>query len=162
MANVFDTVTDSGASEHTRAPYHPVGRRAWLGIAFATICVGLGVHDLGFGLPARARDAAGDALWAVMMFAWLGALWPHGVLIIRAALTLGICWSVEVSQAYHAPWLDAIRRTTIGQLVLGSGFDVRDLGSYALGVIVACAIEMIVRRRPRRRGDGAPSITTGS
>lgn len=119
----------------------------WLGVALATICVGLGVHELGFGLAAGPRDVAGDALWALMMFAWIGALWPQRPLRTRAGLALIICWSVEISQAYHTPWLDAVRRTTVGQLVLGSGFDARDLASYALGVLVGCVLEAIARRR---------------
>ena len=35
-----------------------------------------------------------------------------------------------MSQLYHTPTLDAIRATQAGQLVLGSGFDPRDLAAY--------------------------------
>lgn len=129
----------------------PTDRLAWLGMALATICAGLGIHEIGFGLAGTARDVTGDALWAVMMFAWVGALWPRRSLTARAGIALLICWIVEFSQAYHAPWLDAVRRTTVGQLVLGSGFDVRDLASYALGILIACALEASVRRRAPNR-----------
>lgn len=132
-----------------RVSHSPVRRTMWVAVALATICVGLGVHELGFGLLASVRDVVGDALWALMMFAWIGALWPQGLLRTRAGFALLICWTVEISQSYHTPWLDALRRTAVGQLVLGSGFNVRDLGSYALGVLVGCAFEVSVRRRPR-------------
>lgn len=139
-------MTDGTRAEHSRSVRWAVVRFAWLGIALTTICVGLAIHGIAFGLAATLRDVAGDALWAVMIYAWMGSLWPLGPLRARAGLALAICWTVEVSQAWHTPWLDAVRRTTAGQLVLGSGFDVRDLGSYAVGVAVGCAAELVARK----------------
>jgi hypothetical protein len=56
---------------------------------------------------------------------------------------------VEVSQLYHAPAIDALRATFVGALVLGSGFDLRDLAAYALGVASALLLDvaLIVRLR---------------
>jgi hypothetical protein len=54
---------------------------------------------------------------------------------------------VEVSQLWHAPALDAIRATDIGHLVLGSGFDLRDLLAYLLGVAAPTALEVAWRLR---------------
>jgi hypothetical protein len=48
------------------------------------------------------------------------------------------CFAVEFSQLIHLPMLDALRRTTLGYLVLGSGFDRRDLAGYAGGVPRRC------------------------
>jgi hypothetical protein len=62
---------------------------------------------------------------------------------------------VEVSQLYHTPLLDAWRRTTPGQLILGSGFDLRDLGAYTLGVVATVVLELMARRR-RRSSNAAP------
>jgi hypothetical protein len=45
---------------------------------------------------------------------------------------------------YHAPWIDALRSTTLVQLVLGSGYDARDLVAYALGVAAAALIETTI------------------
>jgi hypothetical protein len=118
-----------------------------MGIALAVIAVGLGLHELGFGLPARARDFIGDALWGIMIFAWLGVLWPGSALRLRAGLALAVCWTIEVSQAYHTPHLDAARHTRLGALVLGTGFDWRDLAAYALGVAAIAALESERRRR---------------
>ena len=47
---------------------------------------------------------------------------------------------------YHAPALDAFRRTTAGHLVLGSGFDPRDLAAYAAGVLTAVFLERVALR----------------
>jgi hypothetical protein len=65
-------------------------------------------------------------------------------------LALGVCFAVEASQAYHTPGLDALRRTTIGHLVLGSDFDAWDLAAYTLGVLAAVLLE----HRWRARGQG--------
>jgi len=97
-------------------------------------------------LPARLRDLIGDALWAMMIYLSIGALAPGARLDRRAVLAVAICWGVEFSQLYHAPTLDAWRGTTVGQLVLGSGFDLRDLGAYALGVLAAWLLEVTARR----------------
>ena len=128
-------------------PPSPIRRRTFLALALATIAVGLGVHELGLGLSDTVSDISGDAIWAAMIFAWLGALWPRGALGSRAGLALVISWAVELSQIYHTPQLDAWRETTIGQLVLGSGFDVRDLGAYTLGVLAATMLELTVTKR---------------
>jgi Protein of unknown function (DUF2809) len=40
---------------------------------------------------------------------------------------------VEVGQLYHAPWIDSIRRTTLGRPILGFDFVWSDLACYALG-----------------------------
>jgi hypothetical protein len=82
-----------------------------------------------------------------MMIAWIaGALNPKARIMVRAAFALGVCWLVEFSQLYHASVLDSWRHYTIGQLTLGSGFDPRDLGAYALGIVAAVAIEIVMRR----------------
>jgi hypothetical protein len=119
-------------------------------VALACVVIGLGVNRLGVGLPPRLRDATGDALWALMMFAWVGVLLPLYGVRARAALALGICWAVEFSQMYHTRTLDAWRATTLGRLVLGVGFDARDLAAYAVGVLVGVALTLALRRRHHR------------
>ncbi|MEP6495993.1 MAG: DUF2809 domain-containing protein [bacterium] len=132
-------------------------RLGFVALALSTIVVGLVVHWRGSLLPATLRDFVGDGLWAMMIGWWIGALAPSTRLVARAWFALAICWAVEFSQLYHAPTLDAWRRTTPGQLVLGSGFDLRDLGAYALGVLMTLILERSVRRR-RDAIDVAPRI----
>jgi hypothetical protein len=109
-------------------------------LAATTIVVGLVVHRANLGLNAIARDMLGDALWAMMIFFGLGALMPRARWTTRTAAALAICAAVETSQLYHRPWLDALRATALGHLVLGSGFDPRDFLSYAIGIIVAAGL----------------------
>jgi hypothetical protein len=121
-------------------------RLMYVALALATIAVGLAVHSAGGMLHPVARDVLGDALWAVMMTWWVGAAAPSLPRAHRAGISLAICFGVEFSQLYQAPALHALRETTLGGLVLGSGFDPRDLLAYAAGVAAAMVVD---RRRMR-------------
>lgn len=121
-------------------------RIAYIALALATIAGGLWVHQGGAGLSTGARDVLGDALWAAMIAWGLGAVAPDATLMLRSAVAFVICALVELSQLIHAPAIDAIRRSTVGHLVLGSGFDRRDLLAYAAGVSVAALLEWRIRR----------------
>lgn len=123
--------------------------RVWYAaLALGTVALGLGVHLYGDFFGPTLRDVLGDALWAAMIAWCVAMLVPGAPLRNRSFVALAICFVVEVSQLYHAPALDALRRTTAGQLTLGSGFDPRDLFAYALGVLAAVLFELILRRRP--------------
>jgi hypothetical protein len=119
-------------------------------LAVGTIVLGLGVHLHGDALGPTSRDVVGDALWAAMIAWWVAAVVPAASVRDRGFAALAICFAVEVSQLYHTPALDALRRTTIGALTLGSGFDPRDLLAYALGVLATALFERTLRRRLRR------------
>jgi hypothetical protein len=109
------------------------------------MATGLLVHRFGAGLGRAVQDVAGDALWG-MMIAWgIGAMWPQVGMALRAMLAYAVCAAVEVSQLIHVPWLDAVRATRLGHLVLGSDFDGRDLLAYAIGVLGAVGLERLLR-----------------
>ncbi len=110
--------------------------------ALLTIGIGLLVHRGALPLTPRTRDVLGDALWASMMVWWMGVVWPAKTPMVRGGLALAVCVLVESSQLLHVSWLDAVRATSIGHLVLGSGFDARDLLAYTIGCGVAVAIDM--------------------
>jgi hypothetical protein len=118
---------------------------SYIAAALATIGVGLLVQGRGAALDPVARDVLGDVLWAAMMTWWIGAAAPSASLRARSATAYAVCVVVEASQLCHAPSLEALRATRVGQLVLGSGFDPRDLLAYALGVCVASLLEAALR-----------------
>src|SRR5262249_24308011 len=89
----------------------------YLGLALATIVVGLAVHFSGTLLPFAVGDILGDALWAVMMVWWISAVSPRSSLWTRGLVASAVCAAVECSQAVRTPGLDAIRQTTVGQLL---------------------------------------------
>ena len=118
-------------------------------LAIATILVGLTVHLFGSPLNPAARDITGDIIWAMMIYWLISALAPTISIAARGAMAYLLCVIVELSQLFHAPSLDALRATTPGHLVLGSGFDARDLVAYAAGVAIAYLGESIIVRRAR-------------
>lgn len=121
-------------------------RLAYVGAALATLALGLAVHLRGAALPGGARDVLGDALWAAMVYWWVGAGWPGARGAARAGAALAVAFGVEFSQCYHAPGIDAVRATTLGHLALGSDFDPRDLAAYALGGVAAGLVDFAARR----------------
>ena len=137
------------------APPFARSRTSYIALALGTVVVGLVVHLTGAGLPPAARDIVGDALWAAMILWWVSALAPDSPLVARAAVALGICFAVEWSQLYQSPGLDAFRRTRIGHLLLGSGFDPRDFAAYSAGVLAASAIDRVVGYGKARRQSAA-------
>ena len=118
-------------------------------LALGTIALGLWLHWHAPAIGSATRDVLGDACWAMMIAWWVGAAAPARGLGARSGTALAICVVVEVSQIVHTPALDALRETAGGQLVLGSGFDPRDLAAYVLGVFAAAVLERAVR--PRRQ-----------
>ena len=81
-----------------------------------------------------------------MAFLGVSALAPHARLSRRAATALAIAYLVEISQLYHAPWIDALRLTALGGLMLGFGFLWSDLACYTVGVAVGVLLERVAIR----------------
>jgi hypothetical protein len=69
-----------------------------------------------------------------MVFLGFGFLLPRAPTLTITMLALSFSWGVEFSQLYHAPWINAIRATIPGRLVLGSTFNWPDLPAYAIGI----------------------------
>ena len=76
----------------------------------------------------------------MMIVWWIGVAVPRVALRTRALAALAVCFAVELSQQFHTPMLDAIRRTVPGHLVLGSGYDPRDFVAYGAGVFTAALL----------------------
>ena len=86
-------------------------------------------------------DALGDALWATMGFLLISLIWPAMSLWRRAVAAIACAFAVEFTQLYHAPWIDRIRRTHLGAMVLGFTFDAIDLVWYVAGVTFGVMLE---------------------
>jgi integral membrane sensor domain MASE1 len=119
-------------------------RNRWIyaGLAVAVIGLALGLR-FGYVLPAMAGKYTGDALYALMAFCWIGALLPRAATAVVARFALGVCFAIEFSQLVHFGWLDWVRATTLGHLVLGARFGWWDLVAFIPGVTVAALAEGI-------------------
>lgn len=107
-------------------------------------------------LPPSLSNYGGDALWALMVFLGIGFLLAKSSTVTIALLALAFAWGVEFSQLYRAPWIDAIRATIPGKLVLGNTFNWIDLLAYALGIAVGASVEWWTRRRQTRCHNAHP------
>ncbi|PEC82279.1 hypothetical protein COK00_10095 [Bacillus cereus] len=111
------------------------------------IILGLSSRKLAFALPALLNDYLGDALWALMIFTGFGFLFPKIETKKLVFISLMFCYGIEVSQLYHAEWIDSVRATTLGGLVLGYGFLWSDLVAYTIGVGVGMFFEFMLRKK---------------
>lgn len=82
-----------------------------------------------------------------MIFIGFGFLFPKIETKKLAFISLMFCYGIEVSQLYHAEWIDSIRATTLGGLVLGYGFLWNDLVAYIIGVGVGMFCEFMLRNK---------------
>jgi len=109
-----------------------------------TIAAGLASRRYAHTLPQWAELYMGDALWALMVYFIFGFLFNKKSAMVIALLAIGFSFGIEISQLYHAAWIDAIRATRIGGLVLGFGFLWSDLLCYTVGVSVGVGIEWVI------------------
>ncbi len=107
------------------------------------VCLGLLSRKFSYLLPDVINTYLGDALWAVMiylMIATIGKSWSVNRVGFYSIL---FCYAIELSQFYNAPWIDAIRNTRLGGLILGFGFLWSDIMAYILGVSAMFLLEKI-------------------
>jgi Protein of unknown function (DUF2809) len=104
-------------------------------ILIALLCLlGIGSRRSPYILPGFIATYAGDTLWALAAFLGIGLVLPRASTRTIAYLAMSFSVAVEISQLYEAPWIDLIRQTTLGGLILGFGFLWSDLACYAVGV----------------------------
>lgn len=93
------------------------------------------------GLPSVIEAYSGDVLWALMVYFGMGWLFKDKAVAWIVICALFFAYGIELSQLYHAPWIDGIRGTTLGGLVLGYGFLMSDLVCYAVGIVIGALID---------------------
>ncbi|MBC8109258.1 MAG: DUF2809 domain-containing protein [Anaerolineae bacterium] len=119
-------------------------RLVWLLVLGVIIALGLGSRRFATDLPSFVANYAGDTLYAAAMFALTVILFPPWSITRAAIVSLVACVLIEISQLYHAPWIDSIRATRIGGWILGSGFLWSDLLCYGVGVGIMAALTWLV------------------
>ncbi|MFK3678659.1 DUF2809 domain-containing protein [Microbacterium sp. NPDC090218] len=116
-------------------------RRIALGaLALVTVAIGLLVHR---GVGGTIGDIAGDALYAALIYLLVAVVAPRWHRLAVGAAAVAFCGGVELLQLTGLPreWAAAFPPL---ELVLGSGFDARDLVVYAVAVTVAALLDATV------------------
>lgn len=124
-------------------------RIAYAVFAILVLCLGLLWRSRFFGLPLFVAKYGGDALWSLLVFVCVRFCLPGRPYSNPAIIAFGFACAVEFSQLYHAPWIDAIRATLPGRLVLGSTFNWPDIPAYALGIICGFVPDRILQFKLR-------------
>ena len=116
-------------------------------LAAATIALGLATRRFPNAFPAFIAQYGGDALWAMLVYWLLAVIWPRSAPTRLALWAFAISLLDELSQLIDWHWLQSLRGTQLGALVLGQGFLWSDLVCYAVGVSLAFVIDVAIRRR---------------
>lgn len=128
--------------------------RLWTAVALVVI-VPLGLATKRYPIEGLAwvQENSGGALYVVFFCLAALLVWPRARIWIIALAVLAATCGVEVLQLWHPPWLEAIRDTTPGALVLGSTFVWADFPFYFIGAALGWGLMWMLTRplRPRSR-----------
>lgn len=122
----------------------------------ATVLLGLATRKAPGLFPGFIAEYGGDTLYATLWVQLVGlVVWRDAVVRGRdlratwqiALTALLVCFVVEFSQALDVAFLNVIRTTTLGALVLGRGFLASDLACYVVGSGLGWGIEAGLRWR---------------
>jgi hypothetical protein len=105
------------------------------------------------------RPYFGDVLAVILVYCGLRAVlplrpWP------AAAIAFGIAVLVELGQLIGILDILGLRGNTVARIVLGSGFEWKDMLAYAAGAALALLIDR--PRRPRAIRAGAAALPRAS
>ena len=110
---------------------------------FLCIILGLSSRMYSSNLPPFIAQNAGDALWAMMVYFGFRFLLVQKSMRIAITLSLLFSFGIEFSQLYQSDWINQIRNTTIGALILGKGFLLIDLVRYTIGILLAAFVDLL-------------------
>jgi len=117
-------------------------RVVYLLLTLIVIIFGLASRKFASFLPSFVNLYAGDSLWALMIFCFVGAIFPKAKAWQNSLIALIFCYFIEITQLYHSPWIDELRRNRLAALILGRGFLWSDLVCYTLGVAFGLTSEI--------------------
>lgn len=106
-----------------------------------TMLLGLSSRIYSQNLPSFIVEHAGDFLWAMMVYFGFRFIITHQKLYLAFLLSLLFSLGIEFSQLYQAEWINRIRASLLGGLVLGKGYLSIDLLRYTVGICSAIQLD---------------------
>ncbi|WP_115991351.1 DUF2809 domain-containing protein [Cohnella lupini] len=120
--------------------------RLYYGCAIVVVVIlGISSREFAAELPVFVAEHFGDGLWASMVYLGFRMLDVRRSRMWALGLSAAFCCGVEVSQLYQAEWINEIRSTTLGALILGQGFLAVDFVRYGLGIAVTFLVDWFMR-----------------
>jgi hypothetical protein len=86
----------------------------------------------------------GDILWGLMVYFIIRFLFITRSIKWVSIASLLFCYAIEFSQLYQAPWINNIRHTVIGGLILGETFLWGDMLCYTVGIAIGIIVEKLL------------------
>lgn len=108
-----------------------------------TILLGLASRKFSHLLLLFVAQNAGDVLWAMMVYFGFRFLLVRTSLLPAILLSFLFSFGIEFSQLYQANWINQMRDTVLGALILGKGFLTVDLIRYASGILIATVLDKV-------------------
>lgn len=106
------------------------------------LVLGLLTHPARHFLPGAVTGNVGDALYALMAYLLLALVFPRLPPVRVFAGAFAFCALVETTQLYQSFWINTIRHTLIGGLILGYGFSWGDMAAYLAGASLGFFVEL--------------------
>ena len=130
----------------------PIQRRRPIYAVAVVLVIGIGLlwRSGVLPLPNFIAKYGGDSLWALVVFLCFGFVSPRSPTVRIGFIAVCFAWSVEFLQLYHAPWIDGIRSTRLGRVVLGTTFNSPDLIAYVMGIALGAFAECVYLNANRR------------
>jgi len=132
-------------SSKNELPYISVMRIAYLIAIVFSIILGLASRKYSDLLPLFVAENAGDILWAMMVYFGFRFLLVRNSFLTSMWFSFLFSFGIELSQLYQGDWMNQIRHTMLGGLILGKGFLWVDLIRYSVGIMIGIVLDRVVR-----------------
>ena len=125
--------------------------RERIGLAAILLCL----IPMGYGLRFRApiapewRDATGGAVYVTLWIVFVALFWVRNAAWKISVAVLSITCFLEFLQLWHPAWLETLRATFPGRVLLGTTFGWDDFPPYLAGAILGWLVLTTVRRLTR-------------
>lgn len=128
-------------------------RRLIYAVALVCLCaIALAVRRAHGSPPDFFNTYFPDAAWTMAVYCLLGLLFDRSPLCNLVG-ALAISYLVELSQLWHPAFLETLRATRLGGLILGYGFLWSDLLCYTVGALVCFGVHSLVQRNSKKAAE---------
>ncbi|MFB3167256.1 DUF2809 domain-containing protein [Neobacillus sp. 179-C4.2 HS] len=124
-------------------------RRTYFIAVIIPILLGLASRKYSHLLFSFLAENAGDVLWAMMVYFGFRFLFLKKSMVAAVFFSFVFSFGIEFSQLYQEDWINQIRGTILGALILGKGFLTVDLIRYTIGIVIASTLDrvMIIKKQ---------------
>jgi hypothetical protein len=117
-------------------------RLIYLFLIIVTVIVGLVSRELS---SAVVPLFVGDILWGLAVFLLMRFIFIAKPLSFIVIVSIIYAYATELSQLYSAPWINHLRQTFFGKVMLGETFYLGDIASYTIGIGLGVLVELSLR-----------------